>query len=41
MITATFILAALTLLIVLDDSDNHDNRPAIPVEASDRDALSR
>lgn len=41
MITATFILAALTLLIVLDDSDNHDNRQTIPVEAKDRDTLSR
>ncbi|WP_281278157.1 hypothetical protein [Oleiharenicola lentus] len=41
MLAATLTLAALTFLLVLDDTPADENRQAIPVESDDRDTLSR
>jgi len=35
MITATLILAALTLLIAMDESAGHDGRQAVPVDSDE------
>lgn len=41
MLATTFILAALTLLLAVDDTHADDGRQAIPVESEDRNTLSR
>ncbi len=41
MLTATLTLAALTLLLALDGTNEDDHRQAIPVESDERDAHSR
>lgn len=41
MLTATLILAALTLLLAVDDTHVDDGLQAIPVESDQRDTLSR
>ncbi len=40
MITATLILAALTLLIATDEPAAHDDSRVIPVESKDRDPFT-
>jgi hypothetical protein len=41
MLTATLILASLTLLLAMDESDSQDATQAIPVKSDDRDNASR
>jgi hypothetical protein len=41
MLTATLTLAALTILLALDGTNEDENRQVIPVESDNRDTLSR